>query len=219
MTAPPADATSDVTFAILDMAPEPYAVSPILSARIGIAAPGDTPVHAIALRCQIRIEPGRRDYTDEEAAGLLDLFGPRDRWGTTQHTFLWQHSTAMVPGFTGTTDIELLLAATYDFDVAAAKYLHALRDGSVPLRFLFSGTVFTPGTRGFAVSQIPWDREDQFDMPVAVWQKLMAQHFPNTGWLRLGQDTLDELVSYKTRRGMLSFDEAIDTLLAGQEIR
>ncbi|WP_135453822.1 DUF6084 family protein [Mycobacterium sp. DL99] len=216
---PTPDVSTDVTFAVLDMAPEPYAVSPILTARIGITAVGETPVHAIALRCQIRIEPGRRDYTDTEAAGLLDLFGPRDRWGTTQRTFLWQHSTAMVPGFTGTTLVELPVSGTYDFDVAAAKYLHALRGGSVPLRFLFSGTVFTPGARGFAVQQIPWDREDPFDMPVTVWQQLMAQHFPNTGWLRLGRDTLDELASYKTRWGMLSFDEAIDTLLARQEIR
>ncbi|MDH6193488.1 hypothetical protein M2272_000109 [Mycobacterium frederiksbergense] len=223
MTSPSASpdvtASTDVTFAVLDIAPEPYAVSPILSARIGVAAVGETPVQAIALRCQVRIEPARRGYTDEEAAGVLDLFGPRERWATTQRTFLWQHCTAMVPGFVGSTEAELPLTVTYDFEVAAAKYLHALRGGSVPLRFLFSGTVFSSGSRGFAVQQIPWDREDQFDMPVAVWQQLMAHYFPNTGWLRLGRDTLDELAAYKTRCGMLSFDEAIDTLLARQDLR
>ena len=93
---------TEITFAVLDVAPEPYAVTPILMARVGIAADGDDPVHAIALRCQVRIDPMRRGYSDDEAAGLLDLFGPRERWATTQHTFLWLHTTAMVQGFTGT---------------------------------------------------------------------------------------------------------------------
>ena len=162
---------TEVTFAVLDVAPEPYAVTPVLTARVGIAAVGDDPVHAIALRCQVRIEPLRRGYSDDEAAGLLDLFGPRERWSTTQRTFLWQHSTAMVPGFSGATQVDLPLECTYDFEVAAAKYLHALRDGTIRLQFLFSGTVFTQGARGFAVQQVPWDREDRYDMPVAVWRR------------------------------------------------
>ena len=60
----------DVNFAVLDVAPEPYAVTPVLTARVGVAAGGDDPVHAIALRCQVRIEPLRRSYSDDEAAGL-----------------------------------------------------------------------------------------------------------------------------------------------------
>ena len=77
----------DVSFAVLDVAPEPYAVTPILTARIGVVA--QDPVHAIALRCQVRIEPLRRSYTDEEAAGLTDLFGTRDRWATTRPLRRW----------------------------------------------------------------------------------------------------------------------------------
>ena len=205
---------TEVTFAVLDVAPEPYAVTPVLTARVGIAAVGDEPVHAIALRCQVRIEPLRRGYTDDEAAGLLDLFGPRERWSTTQRTFLWQHSTAMVPGFTGATQVDLPLECTYDFEVAAAKYLNALREGTIPLQFLFSGTVFVPGARGFAVQQVPWDREDRYDMPVSVWRQLIEQHYPNTGWVRLRHDTLDELAAYKSQRGLLGFDDAIASLLS-----
>ena len=205
---------TEVTFAVLDVAPEPYAVTPVLTARVGIAAVGDDPVHAIALRCQVRIEPLRRGYTDDEAAGLLDLFGPRERWSTTQRTFLWQHSTAMVPGFTGATQVDLPLECTYDFEVAAAKYLNALREGTIPLQFLFSGTVFVPGARGFAVQQVPWDREDRYDMPVSVWRQLIEQHYPNTGWVRLHHDTLDELAAYKSQRGLLGFDDAIASLLS-----
>ncbi len=209
MTSP----TTEVTFAVLDVVPEPYAVTPILSARVGIAAIGDEPIHAIALRAQVRIDPLRRDYSDAEADGLTDLFGTRDRWATTQHTFLWQHTTAMVPGFSGGTQVDLPLECTYDFEVSSAKYLHALRDGTVPLQFLFSGTVFLKGARGFSVQQVPWDREDRHDMPVSVWRNLIDQHFPNTGWLRLNRDTVDALAGYRSAHGLLSHDEAITSLL------
>ncbi|MGV0643421.1 DUF6084 family protein [Mycolicibacterium sp. XJ879] len=204
---------NDVTFAVLDVAPERYAVTPILMARIGIASGSEEPVHAIALKCQVRIEPSRRAYTDDEAAGLTDLFGPRERWAATQHSFLWQHAVAMVPGFTGTTQIQMPLECTYDFEVAAAKYLHALREGAIPLQFLFSGTVFAAGARGFTVQQVPWDRDERYDMPATVWRNLIRQHFPNTDWLRLDRDTIDALIAYRNARGLLGFDDAIMSLL------
>lgn len=204
---------TEVNFTVLDIAPEPYAVTPVLTARVGVTADGDDPVHAIALRCQVRIEPARRPYTDGEAAGLTDLFGPRERWTSTQHGFLWQHCTAMVPGFTGHSTVDLVLECTYDFEVAAAKYLHALRDGTIPLQFLFSGTVFVRSGRGFSVRQVPWDRECRYDMPVDVWRALMAQHFPNSGWVRLGHETIAALIAYKSAQGLLDLDGAVTSLL------
>jgi Family of unknown function (DUF6084) len=213
---------TDVTFAVVGVEPEAYAVTPILNARLGIAAVGDEPIHAIALRCQVRIEPMRRGYSDDEAAGLLDLFGPRERWATTLRNFQWLQTTAMVQGFTGATQVNLPLECTYDFEVASAKYLHALRDGTVPLQFLFSGTIFVQGPRGFAVQQVPWDREDRFQMPVSVWRDLMQQHYPNTGWLRLNRETLDALAAYRSARGLLSLDDAVTSLLEAsstEEIR
>jgi Family of unknown function (DUF6084) len=205
---------TEVTYAVLDMSPQPYSVTPVLSARLGAAAIGDDPVHAIALRCQVRIDPLRRRYSDEEADGLLDLFGPRERWSTTQRTFAWLHCATMVPGFSGATNVDLPLECTYDFEVTATKYMHALRDGTVPLIFLFSGTVFTRGERGFAVQQVPWDREDSYDLPVSVWRDLMNRHYPNSGWVRLSRDTIDALAAYKSQRGMLGLDDAVTSLLA-----
>jgi hypothetical protein len=204
---------SDVTFAVLDITAEPYAVTPILMARIGVASVAEEPVHAIALRCQVRIEPSRRTYSDDEAAALVDLFGPRERWAATQHSFLWQHAAAMVPGFSGTTQVQLPLDCTYDFEVAAAKYLHALHDQTIPLQFLFSGTIFGRGERGLAVQQVPWDREERYDMPVTVWHDLMRQHFPNTGWVRLDHETIDALAAYRSTHGLLGFDDAVTALL------
>jgi hypothetical protein len=203
----------NVSFAVLDVTAEPYSVSPVLTARVGVTASGDEPVHAIALRCQVRIEPLRRSYSDDEAAGLMDLFGGRERWANTQRTFLWQHCATLVPGFTGHTTATLPLECTYDFEVAAAKYLHALRDGAVPLQFLFSGTIFVNSERGFSVQQVSWDCEDNYAMPVTVWRDLVAQHYPNSGWIRLSHETITQLAGYKSAHGMLDFDHAVTSLL------
>jgi Family of unknown function (DUF6084) len=210
------DQHMDVNFAVLEVAPEPYTVTPVLTARIEVSTGGDNPVHAIALRSQVRVEPLRRSYSDNEAAGLADLFGPRERWATTQRTFLWQHCTAMVPGFAGRTTVALPLDCTYDFEVAAAKYLHALRDGTIPLQFLFSGTIFVKSERGFSVQQVSWDCEDRYDMPVTVWRNLIAQHYPNTGWVRLSHETVSALAAYKSSRGLLDLDHAVTSLLTAE---
>ncbi len=212
MTAPP-------TFAVTAVAPEPYAMTPVLAARIEITAPEETgPVHAIALRCQVRIDPTRRRYTDDEAAALLDLFGTRDRWSDTARAFVWQHATAMVQGFTGRTTVVLPLECSYDFEVTAAKYLHALRDGAARLQFLFSGTLFLsgfrPGRAGFSVQQIPWVCEDTYDLPVTVWRDLMRLHYPDRGFVRLRHGTVAALAAYKAHRGLLDLDDTVLSLIA-----
>jgi hypothetical protein len=89
-----------------------------------------------------------------------------------------------------------------------------LRDGLVPLQFLFSGTVFMAGQRGFSVQQVPWDCEDRYDMPVSVWRTLIQQHYPSSGWVRLGHDTVTALNAYKSVRGLLTLDDAVTELLA-----
>ncbi len=205
----------DVRFSVLDVRPERYAVSPILEAHLSVSSAGDEPIHAIALRCQIRIQPLRRTYTDEEAAGLLDMFGPRERWAATQQTFPWLHATAMVSGFTGAAAATLPLQCTYDLEVAASRYFHALRTGTIPLQFLFSGTIFGGGAPGLQVRHVSWDCEDSYDMPVSIWRNLIAQHYPDTGWLRLRHDSIAALSEFKSRLGLLDLDDAISTLMAG----
>lgn len=202
-------------FSVLSIGAEPYAVTPNLLARVRIAETTEAVVHALALRCQIRVAPRRRRYSDAEEAGLLDLFGPRERWGSTLATFPWLHATAMVPSFTGECVTELVMPCTYDFEVTASKYLHALGNGTVPLSFLFSGTVFTKGPNGFGVEQVPWDREAQFAMPVEVWRDVVRQNFPSTGWLRLDHDIIAALMRFKAARGLPGVDQAVAELLDG----
>ena len=92
-------------------------------------------------------------------------------------------------------------------------HLATQRDGALPLQYLFSGTIFVKTDRGFSVQQVPWDCEYRFDMPVAVWRDLIAQHYPNTGWVRLSHETIAALAAYKSARGLLDLDHAVTSLL------
>jgi hypothetical protein len=208
---------SDLGFTVLHITPETYAASPTLIARLRIEDSGPDPIHAIALRAQVRLEPQRRTYVEEEASGLNDLFGPRERWSNTLRPFLWMQCNTLVQGFTGATEVDLPLPCSYDFEVTGSKYLHALRDGSIPLLLLFSGTVFTRGRAGFGVEQVPWDREVRYELPVRVWHELIEQHFPATGWLRLEHQTLARLAAYKAVRGLTTLDDTVEDLLASAE--
>lgn len=208
---------TELGFSVADIFVEPYGVTPQLTARLHITEGTGSVVHAMSLRTQIRIEPQRRAYTAAEERGVRDLFGPRERWYDTLKPFMWMQTGVLVPGFTDVTDVDLPLACTYDFDVVASKYLHALRDGAVSLVLLFSGTVFTRGERGFGVEQIPWDREARYDLPIAVWRELVDRHYPGTGWVRLGHDLLGELAAVKAEHGFTTWDETVRALLPDQD--
>ncbi|MET9150500.1 DUF6084 family protein [Streptomyces griseoflavus] len=191
---------------------DPYAVGPALVFRLRVTSSPGVPVHAVALRCQIRIEPARRGYDDAEAAALTDLFGDRSRWGSSLHPMEFAQVPVMVKGFTGETETDVVVPCTYDMDVAASRYFNALGDGEVPLRMLFSGTAFT-GTGGFRVEPVPWDREAVFRMPVKTWREMVDQHFPGSGWIRLPGDTLDALLAYRSRQALPSWQAAVERLL------
>jgi hypothetical protein len=207
---------SDYQFSVLDVVAEPYAVAPQLTARLRISEATGQRIHAIALRCQVRIEPQRRHYDEAEQDGLRGLFGERDRWVDTLKPFLWMQCNTTVQGFTGTTEVDLALPCTYDFDVIGSRYLHALGAGTIPLTLLFSGTVFTRGSTGFGVQQVPWDCEARHQMPVSVWRQMMASYFPNTGWIRLDRDVLALLADYRARYGLTTWEETVRTLLAAE---
>jgi hypothetical protein len=207
--------TAELSFTITGIAPEPYAAAPNLLARLRIEETSGERVHALALRTQVRIEPQRRRYDDPEEQALLDLFGDRTRFAQTLKPFPWLHTSTVAQGFTGTTEIGLVLPCTYDFEVSGATYLRALRDGEIPLLFLFSGTVFTRGASGFSVAQVPWDREARFRLPVRVWRDLMDEHFPGSEWVRMHRDTVDALAHFRHVRGLTSWDAAVTALLTG----
>lgn len=204
-------------FTVLGVHAEPYAAVPTLMFRLRISEETGERIHAIALRCQIQIEPRQRHYARAEEERLFELFGEAPRWGETLKTLLWTHASLMVPGFEGSREVDLPVACTYDFELTAAKYFHALDEGEVPLLLLFSGTVFTRGQTGFSVEQIPWEKEAPFRLPVAVWRELMDRYFPDSAWLRLRRETFDALHHFRGRQALPTWDDAITVLLAAAE--
>ena len=204
---------SALSFTVIDVFAEKYAAAPQLTARLRIEETSGEVIHAIALRCQVRIEPQRRKYSEDEESGLLDMFGTRDRWFDTLKPFMWMQCSTMVQGFHDVTEVDLAMPCTYDFEVTWSKYLHALREETIPVVFLFSGTVFTRGMSGFGVEQVPWDREASYQIPVQVWKDMIGHYFPNTGWIRLSHDTLETLAHYKSVRGLTTWETTVESLL------
>lgn len=192
---------------------ERHAAVPTIALGVRVSAGDDAAVHALALQCQIRIEPQRRHYSPEEESRLYELFGETPQWGDSLRPFLWTHVSTMVAGFEGATDVELAVACTYDFEVAGAKYLHALGDGDIPLLLLFSGSVFEKGEAGLSVSRVAWDSEAGFRLPVALWRQTMDTYFPNSGWVRIDRHTLDRLQRYKAELALPTWDQAFERLL------
>src|SRR5262249_35419301 len=133
----------DLGFQVEEAEPQRFAAAPLLLFKLRVTealAPGapPTPVHAVALRCQIRIEPARPRCHAREQGRLLDLFGAPERWGQTLRTMLWTHVSAVVPPFAGIGAVDLPVPCSYDFNLAATKYFAALEGGDLPLCFLFS---------------------------------------------------------------------------------
>jgi hypothetical protein len=205
---------ADLGFTCLGVRADPYASSPTLVFRLRVTEAGGQTVNAIALRCQLRIEPQRRSYSEAETPLLADLFGTPDRWGDTLKPLQFAAVAIMVPGFTGEVEIDVPVPCSYDLEVAAGSYFAALEDGEIPLLLLFSGTVFVRTPTGFAVDQVPWTSETRQRVPVATWREVMDRYFPGTGWLRLRRDTIAELQRYKADKALPGWDDVITDLLA-----
>ena len=110
--------------------------------------------------------------------------------------------------------MDLAVPCTYDFDVVASRYFDALPDGDVPLEFLFGGTLFYLAEDGrLQTGRIAWDREAEYRFPVAVWRATMDRYFPDTAWLRLRKDCLDDLHAYKSCHAFASWEDAVNALL------
>jgi len=205
---------ADLIFGCTGATAERYAATPTLTFALTITERSGVRVHAIALRCQIRIEPHRRRYSAAEAQRLHDLFGDPSRWAETVKPIQLATITTMVPTFTAVTETNVEVPVTYDLEVTSARYLHGLDDGTIPLLLLFSGTVFVANGDGFSVELVPWSAEASYRMPVSIWRELVDVHFPNSAWLRCSRETLDELSAFKAKRALPTWDSTLEALLA-----
>jgi hypothetical protein len=189
-------------------------VVPALSLVLRISETSGQQVEAIALRCQIRIEPARRRYSSVEAERLNDLFGDTDRWADTLKPMQFTTVATMVPGFSGSREIELPVPFTYDLEVGSARYFDSLEAGEIPLLLLFSGTVFTVSDGRMQVYQVPWSKEASYRLPVSVWREAIDAHFPNSAWIKMSRQTMEELQRFKSSRALPTWDMTLTELLA-----
>lgn len=209
-----AEAVPELSFAIEDARVERYSAAPALNFALRVERTGGGPVRSILLDTQIQIAARRRPYGEAEQAPLIELFGAPERWSTTLRTLLWTRTTLVVPPFTDSTEVDLPVACSYDLEASSASYLSGLRDGEVPLEFLFSGSVFYSGSGGMLqTARISWDREAEYRLPVSVWREAMDRHFPGAAWVRLGRPAFDDLRAYKAEHGLRTLEDAVERLL------
>ena len=191
-----------------------YAASPLINFRVRIECDdAHVSIQNVMLQCQVRIEAAQRHYDAAEQSRLVELFGEPDRWSRTLQGLLWTHANVLVPAF-GRDCVALLpVACSFDFNVAATKYFHGLETGEVPLLLLFSGAVFYDEGDGLQISQIAWNKEAKYRLPVAVWQAMMAHYYPDSAWLRLPRGVFDRLRHFKQRHGLATWELTLERLL------
>lgn len=193
----------------------PHSATPLLSFKVRVV--NDSPceiVHTVAMRAQILIEVTRRKYDAEEQSRLKDLFGEPDRWSQTLRNLLWTHANVVAPRFQGSVLAEIAVPCTFDFNVAATKYFHGVTNGDLPLCFQFSGNVFYQGQdETLQVVPISWDKEARYRLPSKIWKDLMDLYYPNSAWLALHRDTFEKLYQFKVRKGIPTWEEAIERAL------
>jgi hypothetical protein len=205
---------AELAFDCIGASADRFAVVPGMSLVLRISETTGQRVEAIALRCQIRIEPARRRYSAVEAERLNDLFGDTDRWADTLKPMQFCTVATMVPGFAGATEVQLPIAFTYDLEVGSARYFDSLEDGEIPLLLLFSGTVFSVIEGRIQVQQVPWSKEASYRLPVSVWRAAIDAHFPNSAWIKISRQTLADLQRFKSGHALPTWDMTLAELLS-----
>ena len=201
-------------FSVLGVEHVPHSAAPTLAFTGHVSETSGREVYAIALTTQVMIDPARRSYDDATRGRLIELFGEPERWGATTHSFLWAELSTLVSSFTGATTFRLPMQCNYDLEIAATKYLHSVPGGEVPMSFHFTGTIFYRGEADrLQIVKVPWDCTVRFGMPAHVWRRMIEEHYPNGGWVRLADETLEHLGRHKAETGLPTLDAAVADLL------
>jgi len=205
----------DLDFQVTGVEAAVRGLAPLLHFNVAVRNQPETEkIHTVMLHAQIQVQCPQRAYNPSEKEKLVELFGTPERWSQTLRNRLWGLSDITVCGFTGSTEATLSMPCTFDLNVAATKYFHALEGGDIPLLFLFSGSVFYESDDGrLQVQRISWNKECFYNMPLELWQNMMEHHFPKSAWLYLQRGVFDRLYAYKCSQGFTTWEETIDSLL------
>jgi hypothetical protein len=217
VTLPATGVVPELSFAVEEAAPLEHAAVPTVRFALRVTAPEGRAINSVLLDTQIQIASRRRRYDAAAEERLFELFGAPAGWGSTLRTLPWTRTTLVVPPFTGSTVVDVLVPCSYDLHVVASRYFDALEEGDVPLEFLFSGTVFAraPGG-GLQATRISWESDAEFRFPIDVWKATMDRYFGGTAWVRLRKDAFDRLTAYKSRHALATWEDVVDALMEGR---
>jgi hypothetical protein len=211
--APELAAIPELEFGVTGARALSRAAVPTIELELELRRARGSPVRSATVGARVDIACARRAYDADTEARLVDLFGEPERWGSTLRTLGWARTTLLVGPFDDRTRVTLPLQLSYDFDVAANKYLHALRDGEIPLDLSFTGSVLYDVDGRVQAAPIAWDREATYRLPVNVWREAMDAVFPDAAWLRLRRDVFDRLNMYRAQGALPSWEAAVEALL------
>jgi hypothetical protein len=211
-------ACPDLTFAVTAVEAEPFAAVPTLRFTLEVVREGGGPVRGMALTTTVRIEVTRRAYAPDAHRALTEVFGLPEKWSRTMRPLQWVRTTVQVPPFDDRTSVPLLVPCGTETELAVTKYLRAVKDGEVPLGFLFNGMVFYqasgPAPGGMLrTAPIPSSAETFCRMPAGLWHELIERYHGTTPWLRLPREIHDRLDDYRARHTLGSVGDAVRALL------
>jgi Family of unknown function (DUF6084) len=208
----------ELAFELLDVAPERFATTPTINLHLGIERLDGGAVQCVILSVTVAIAAARRPYDTAEQERLVALFGAPGQWATSLRSLTWTRATTAVPAFIGSTRLVVPLSCGHDLQIAAAQYLHAVKDGDVPVELAFAGTLFYSDDAGaLRAGQIPWRHELVGRLPARVWHELMHHYYGGSRWLRLDDERFDRLAAYRARHAYACFDDAVAALLDAAE--
>lgn len=198
-----------------------HALGPTLRLHLRIAETTGTRIHALALRTQIRLEPAARRYRPAQQERLVELFGDPSRWGRTLAPMQVATVSSLAPSFDGEHTLALEVPMTFDTELAVTRYFRGVSDDpdeTVPIRLLFSGTVFYAGAQDeVRIGLVPWSLETTFRLPVSVWRDMARDFHGGTTWLALPERTLARLSAWRAARALPTWEQTFDALLDGAD--
>jgi hypothetical protein len=209
----------DLDFAVSGARAMADAAVPTVAFRLALSRSGGGPVRSVSLNAAVRIAVARRRYDRADRLVMARLFGQPEQWATSMRPLTWARLSTVVPPFENETEFDLPVPCSRDAELAVTSYFHGVRDGEVPLDFLFSGTVFFDGPdKRLRTSQISWTKEATYQLPEGLWHEVLGRYGSGTSWVPLSPEAHDALIAHRNRNALAGWDETVSDLLARAQL-
>jgi uncharacterized protein DUF6084 len=205
----------DLDFAVTGARAMTDAAVPTLAFRLALSRTGGGRVRSVSLNADVRIAVAHRRYEHADRLVMARLFGQPEQWATSMRPLTWARISTVVPPFDERTETDLQVPCSRDMELAVTSYFHGVRDGEIPLDFLFSGTVFHDGPDGrLRTAQISWAKDTTCRLPAGLWHEVTGRYDGGTSWLPLSPGTYGELTAHRDRHALTGWDETVGDLIA-----